>query len=216
MSKVVEARIKVGIDATGGEAVHATIGQVSQGAKAAQQSFESLEAAQESAYASIASLSSESQQQVEAVVQSFTKLRAEMQSMPDALKTAVDGVLTNLSQQNLQGAQAITATPAYRKAPESVQQEVAQIFQNTYELGKTGVGLDFNRLAPAPENEPQGTDQPRYNRARFNRLSNSYEGRLDTFERTLAGAEGDLDTLTPSNVRDMRRKVGEIGYRWKG
>lgn len=212
MAKVVETRIKVGVDTTGGDQAQATIGAVSQSAKAAQQSFESLEAAQESAYAGITALSQESQNQLNAVTESFTKLRAEMENLPEALRSTVDGILKNLSQQNLQAATAITATPVYQKAPEAVQQQVAQIFQGTYELAKTGVGVDFDRMAPAQAEPPQaGGSEQKFNRARWNRLSNSYEGRLDTFERGLAGAEGDLDTLTPGNTREMRRKLGEIG-----
>ena len=208
MSRIVETKVRIGVEAQGGDQAQALIGGVAKGAKDAQQAFIGLEQAQNNAYANITAMTPEVQNQVASLSDSFTKLRTEMATLPEGLKTAVDGVLSSLQAGNLQSATAITSSPVYRRAPEAVQSEVAQMFQSTYELSKAGVGVDFDKLSGSSAG---GAGGEQFNSGRWKRLSGSYESRLDTFERRLDGAETDLDTMTPSNVREMRRRFGEIG-----
>lgn len=214
MSRIVETKVRIGVEATGGEQARATIGNVVEGAKAAQQAFIGLQNEQAETYANIANTTPEIATQVQALSDSFAKLKGELGSLPDAIRMTVDGVLSSLQNGNIAGASAQTASSTYRRAPENVQAEVARIFENTYDLSKAGIAVEFGRLGPPPTNNPPatvGADDGGYNAARWRRLSGSYESRLDTLERQLDGAETDLNTLTPSKVREMRQLSGQIG-----
>lgn len=96
MSAITKARVTLAVDTTGAQEAQATIGSTANAAKEAQRSFADLQAEQQDAYVAVGDLATESTQQIAQLTESFTKLRAEMATLPDALKIAVDGVIDSL------------------------------------------------------------------------------------------------------------------------
>ena len=203
MSRIVETKVRIGVEAHGGDQAQVSIGKITKDAKDLQQTFIGLDQGQSDLYKNISTMAPEVQNQVNLLEGSFTNLKREFGTLPNALKGVLGEILTNFQAGNLQAVSALTASSVYSKAPEVVQQNVAQMFQSTYELEKAGVGAEFGKFTPTGDDE--------LNSGRWKRLSGSYESRLDTFERRLDGAEVDFKTMPTSDVREMRRRFGEIG-----
>ena len=137
--KVVETRIRVGVEAASGEQVAATIGNMTTSAKGAQQAFEAAEAASESLDSGILEANPEAQRQLMALTDTYAKLRQEMSGFSDSVKTTVDNVLTRLERADLMGAATATATPAYNRLPAQAQDQLGSMFQQVNDLSRMGV-----------------------------------------------------------------------------
>lgn len=133
MSRVVETRIRLNIDAQGGEQATATIGGTQQAADKAQQAFRSAEAASNDLYASIVDGSPEAQRQLSDLAAGVGKLRAELTALPEGLRSAVEGIVGSLQRGDVLAATHLRAAlPTDTPAPvvqqlDTLQQQTTQV-----------------------------------------------------------------------------------------